>query len=79
VNKPALAVDSGRNLVYAVDPENYRVLAFNTDGTFRATFGQYGSDAISFMLPTGLAVGSDGKLYVADGDGHRIMVFPPLP
>ena len=28
-----------RNIVYAVDPENYRVLAFNTDGTFQATWG----------------------------------------
>jgi outer membrane protein assembly factor BamB len=79
VNKPGLSVDSERGLVLAVDPENYRVLAFKTDGTFYATFGQYGNDAMSFMLPTGIAVGSDGKMYVADGDGHRIMIFPPLP
>jgi uncharacterized protein (TIGR03663 family) len=79
VNKPGLAVDGARNVVYAVDPDNYRVLAFSTDGAFRSTFGQYGGDAMSFMLPTGIAVGSDGRLYVADGDGHRIMGFPPLP
>ncbi len=78
VNKPALAVDSARKLVYAVDPENYRVLAFGTDGVFRATWGLYGIDAESFTLPTGIAVGPDGKVYVADGDSHRIMVFPPL-
>ena len=78
VNKPALAVDPQRKLVYAVDPENYRVLAFGTDGTFKATWGLYGNDAQSFTLPTGIAVGSDGKVYVADGDAHRIMVFPPL-
>jgi uncharacterized protein (TIGR03663 family) len=79
VNKPGLAVERARNIVYAVDPENYRVLAFNADGTFRATFGQYGSDPMSFMLPTGIAVDSDGKVFVADGDGHRIMVFPAVP
>ena len=79
VNKPSLAVDRARGLVYAADPENYRVLVFNSDGTFRATFGQYGSDAMSFMLPTGLDVDSEGKLLVADGDGHRIMAFPALP
>lgn len=78
VNKPALAVDPERKIVYAVDPENYRVLAFNTDGTFKATWGLYGNDAQSFTLPTGIAVGPDGKVYVADGDAHRIMVFPPL-
>ena len=78
VNKPALAVDGARNTVYAVDPENYRVLAFDTDGNFRATFGLYGNDAQSFTLPTGIAVGPDGRVYVADGDSHRIMVFSPL-
>ncbi len=78
VNKPGLAVDPARNLVYTVDPENYRVLVFGTDGTFRATFGQYGNDAMSFMLPTGIAVGPEGKVYVADGDGHRVMVFAPI-
>ena len=78
VNKPALAVDPQRKIVYAVDPENYRVLAFGTDGTFKATWGLYGNDAQSFTLPTGIAVGPDGKVYVADGDAHRIMVFPPL-
>jgi DNA-binding beta-propeller fold protein YncE len=79
VNKPGLAVDPERSVVYAVDPENYRVLAFDTDGAFRATFGQYGNDATSFMLPTGIAVGPEGKIYVADGDGQRIMIFPALP
>jgi uncharacterized protein (TIGR03663 family) len=78
VNKPALAVDPQRKIVYAVDPENYRVLAFNTDGTFKATWGLYGTDAQSFTLPTGIAVGPDGRVYVADGDAHRIMVFPPV-
>ena len=78
VNKPALAVDPVRNIVYVTDPENYRILAFNTDGTFKATFGMYGNDDQSFSLPTGIAVGKDGRVYVADGDGQRIMVFPPL-
>ncbi len=78
VNKPALAVDSTRGIVYAVDPENYRVLAFGLDGTFKATWGLYGTDSTSFALPTGIAVGPDGKVYVADGDAHRILVFPPV-
>jgi uncharacterized protein (TIGR03663 family) len=78
VNKPGLAVDPKANVVYAVDPENYRVLAFGTDGAFRATFGQYGNDAMSFMLPTGIAVGPEGRIYVADDEGHRIMIFPAV-
>jgi DNA-binding beta-propeller fold protein YncE len=78
VNKPGLAVDSQRKLVYAADPENYRVLAWNTDGEFKATWGLYGNDQESFTLPTGIAVGPEGQVVVADGDSHRIMIFPPL-
>jgi DNA-binding beta-propeller fold protein YncE len=78
VNKPFVAIDPERKILYATDPENYRVLAFGLDGTFKATWGLYGNDDQSFALPTGIAVGPDGKVYVADGDAHRIMVFPPL-
>jgi DNA-binding beta-propeller fold protein YncE len=78
VNKPAVAVDPARNLVYVTDPENFRVLVFNADGSFRATFGVYGNDPGSFTMPTGIAVGPDGRVYVADGDAHRIMIFAAL-
>jgi uncharacterized protein (TIGR03663 family) len=78
VNKPSIAIDSGRNILYAVDPENFRVLAWDLDGEFKATWGLYGNDQQSFTLPTGIAVGADGRVYVADGDSHRVMVFPPL-
>ncbi len=75
VNKPYLAVDAQANLVYVTDPEGYRVLVFDTEGTFRATFGQYGSDNKSFALPNGVAVDGQGNVYVADADNHRILVF----
>ena len=78
VNKPSIAVDSERGTLYAVDPENFRVLAWSLDGQFKASWGLYGNDQQSFTLPTGVAVGPDGKVYVADGDSHRVMVFPPL-
>lgn len=76
VNKPQLAADQQRGIIYATDPENYRVLAFGMDGAPRFAFGQYGNDAESFTMPVGIAVGPDGRIYVADGDAHRIMVFP---
>jgi DNA-binding beta-propeller fold protein YncE len=78
LNKPGIAVDPQRRIVYAVDPENYRVLAFDTEGNFLATWGLYGMDAMSFTMPTGIAVAPDGRVVVADGDAHRIMIFPPL-
>jgi tripartite motif-containing protein 71 len=78
VNKPSIAVDTARNTLYAVDPENFRVLAWDLSGQFKASWGLYGNDQQSFTLPTGIAVGPDGRVYVADGDSHRVMVFPPL-
>ncbi len=78
VNKPALAFDTQRDLLYAVDPENYRILAWNSDGEFVATWGLYGNDLESFTLPTGIAVAPGGQVVVADGDAHRVMIFPPL-
>lgn len=77
VNKPYVAVDS-QGTVYATDPEGYRVVAFDNGGTFKAAFGLYGSDAQSFALPNGIAVGPDDLVYVADADNHRVMVFPAL-
>lgn len=76
-NKPFLAVDS-TGVVYATDPEGYRVVAFDSEGAFQAAFGLYGSDAASFALPNGIAVGPDDRVYVADADNHRVMVFPAL-
>ncbi len=76
VNKPYVAVDSAAGLVYATDPEGYRVLVFDTEGNFRATFGQYGADEKSLALPNGIAVDQAGNVYVVDADNHRIMVFP---
>ncbi len=77
VNKPYLAVD-GRGRVYVTDPEGYRVLVFAAEGQPLVIFGQIGSDASSFNLPTGIAVDAEGYVYVADADNHRIVKFAPL-
>jgi tripartite motif-containing protein 2/3 len=71
-----VAVDAKRGLVYTTDPEGYRVLVFGTDGSFKGTWGQFGQEANTFTLPTGIAVAADGKVYVADGGSQRIMIFP---
>ncbi len=76
VNKPYVAVDGQRGLVYLTDPEGYRVLVFGTDGSFKGMWGGFGQEADTFTLPTGIAVGADGKVYVADGGANRIMIFP---
>jgi sugar lactone lactonase YvrE len=72
-----VAVDSA-GTVYATDPEGYRVVAFDSEGAFKAAFGIYGTDAASFALPNGVAIGPDDLVYVADADNHRVMVFPAI-
>jgi len=74
VNKPYLAVSSAGDLLVS-DPEAYRLLQFDSEGTLKAAWGQYGNDLTSFNLPTGLAFDSLGRLLVADSENHRIVVF----
>ena len=50
--------------VYVTDPETFRVLVFSADGQPLAAFGAAGRDTLS--LPNGIAVASDGTIWVAD-------------
>ena len=76
VNKPYVRIDRAGN-VYASDPERYRILVFDAQGTFLLSFGQYGADMASFALPLGMAFETDGDLLVVDSDNHRLLEFPP--
>jgi tripartite motif-containing protein 71 len=42
---------------------------------FKGEFGSFGHGDGQFNLPTGIAVGVNGNLYVADRDNHRIQKF----
>ena len=63
--------------IYVVDTGNERVQVFGLDGTFRRTWGGYGSEPGQLREPVGIAVGPDGLIYVADSDNARISVFTP--
>ncbi len=74
INKPYLAVDhQGR--IFVTDPENYRVIVYDTEGQLLATFGQFGQDIQSFRLPIGIEIGSEGQIFVVDYENHRVMRF----
>ena len=61
---------------YVVDYRNHIcVQVLNPDLTFSHTFGKKGSGKGQFQSPCGIACDSTGKVYVTDGDNHRIQVF----
>jgi uncharacterized protein (TIGR03663 family) len=74
-NKPYIQVDDNGH-VYVSDPEGYRILEFTSDGEFIRFWGNYGSGADSFTLPTGLFFDpATGTIWVADSGNNRFMRF----
>lgn len=75
-----LAVDSAGR-IYAPDTGNHRIQIFNSNGAYFTTLGNEdcnpgnGLGDKEFCSPRGVAVGSNGRIYVADSDNHRVQVF----
>lgn len=61
----------------------HRLLYFSADGSRTVTLGQTAQanklqdSPGSFMFPNGVAVASNGDVYVSDGDNRRVQVFNP--
>jgi len=69
-----LVADNAGN-IYVVDPQNYRVQKFDSNGNFITTWGTYGSGDGQFDNPRGVAVDSSGDVYVADVGNSRVQKF----
>ncbi len=67
-------VPAGDALV-VTDTENNCVHVFRIDGTYLRGWGAYGGEHGLFCRPQGLAVSSDGIVYVADTYNHRVQMF----
>ncbi len=77
--KPYITV-TGSGDVYVTDPENFRVLVFNSAGGLKGAFGSFGVEMDRFGLPNGIVWDQASNLIlVADADNQRIQVFGPLP
>ena len=61
--------------VYVSEWGNDCVSVFTKQGKFITSFGKRGSGDGQFSLPSGLAIDSDGVLYVCDINNSRIQVF----
>jgi predicted membrane-bound mannosyltransferase/DNA-binding beta-propeller fold protein YncE len=73
-NKPFIAVNNEMH-VFITDPEGFRIIEFDADGSVVRTWGDYGNTALSFGLAAGIAVDADGRVWVTDGAFNRIMRF----
>ena len=73
-NKPYIASDH-QGHIYITDPEGYRIIEFSSNGEFVRTWGDYGTDAGTFGLPSAVSVDLEGNVWVSDAANNRIMRF----
>ena len=52
-----------------------RVTMCNSDGEYFGTFGSFGEGDGQFTAPSGIAIDSQGRIYVTDEHLHRVAVF----
>jgi len=73
-NKPFITVDSNDH-VFVTDPEGYRILEFQTDGTFVRTWGDFGAGLDQIGLAAGVTVDPLGFVWVTDAGNNRILRY----
>jgi len=74
-NKPFLATDLYGN-VYTTDPEGYRILGFQPDGSFLRGWGDYSPNSDGFGLPAAIAIDPNNNgIWISDAGNHRLLHF----
>ncbi len=79
-NRPYLALDESRSLLYISDPDSRRILVYNLTGDCLGAFGEQGEASANgqFQDIGGVAVDADGFIYVSDSSAGHILKFPPF-
>lgn len=73
-NKPFIAVDNAGH-VWVTDPEGYRVLEFDNQGSFVRGWGDYSTETSGFGLAAGVALDPQGGVWVSDAANNRLLHF----
>jgi len=61
--------------IYVTDSGNFRVQAFNPDGSHKLSFGTVGRKLGNFARPKGIATDSEGNIYVVDSAFGNFQIF----
>jgi DNA-binding beta-propeller fold protein YncE len=85
LSRPRGIIVADDGSTYVVDSRNVRVQQYDASGQYVAQFGGEGSGPGQFARfpgaggggPGGIAIGDDGRIYVADTWNHRVQVFSP--
>ena len=78
-NMPSDVITAPNGDIFVADghggDSNARIVKFSADGTFITTWGERGAAPGQFNAPHGLAMDSQGRLFVADRGNNRIQIF----
>jgi len=76
IGKPfGLYIDDKMN-VYITDGESNSIYVVSERGRVLSKFGKTGGGPAEFKMAHSITVDKKGNIYVAEGDGQRIQVFP---
>ncbi|MBM3294925.1 MAG: PEGA domain-containing protein [Candidatus Aminicenantes bacterium] len=76
VSPMGIAVD-GRNRYLLTDAETHAVFVLNDPGSPPTRWGEFGSGDDQFNTPLGIAVDSEGLIYIADSGNGRVKKHGP--
>ena len=74
-NKPYVTGSSASGAIFVTDPEGSLIHQYDMNGKLVRTWNADGGDIDHFSMPTGITMGPDGSIWVADTENSRVNKF----